>query len=172
MLLATARLDLRRFRLDDAPAFQRYRSVPDVARYQSWTTPVSIAEATSLVEQFAAGDPGTPGWFQYALELRSTATLIGDVGVRLHDNRMQADLGFTLAMEYQGQGYASEAVAVVLQDLFARGLRRVSADCDARNQRCARLLERVGFQNEGYRRSHTWIKGEWTDDRLFGLLSP
>jgi aminoglycoside 6'-N-acetyltransferase len=32
-------------------------------------------------------------------------------------------------------------------------------------------LERVGFRREGLRRSHTWIKGEWTDDLEFGLLA-
>ena len=34
-----------------------------------------------------------------------------------------------------------------------------------------RALERVGFTREGLRRSHTWIKGEWTDDLLYGLLA-
>jgi RimJ/RimL family protein N-acetyltransferase len=63
-------------------------------------------------------------------------------------------------------------VRAVLQDLFGRrGLRRVSAECDARNSASARLLERLGFQQEGHRPEFTWIKGEWTDDLLFGLLA-
>lgn len=84
---------------------------------------------------------------------------------------MQAKLGYTLAPERQGYGYATEAVRTMLDDLFMRGLRRVSAECDARNVRSARLLERVGFQLEGRRPEFTWIKGEWTDDLLFGLLA-
>ena len=52
-----------------------------------------------------------------------------------------------------------------------RGLHKVSAEVDARNGASARLLERVGFTREGLRRSHTWIKGEWTDDLLYGLLA-
>ena len=35
----------------------------------------------------------------------------------------------------------------------------------------ATLLQRVRFRQEGLRREHTWIKDEWTDDLLFGLLS-
>ena len=50
-----------------------------------------------------------------------------------------------------------------------RGLHRVSGECDARNIRSARLLRRLGFVPEGLRRQATWIKGEWTDDLLFGL---
>lgn len=171
VLLGTSRLVLRRFRPGDVDVFQCYRSDPDVARYQSWTAPVPHEDAASLVRQFAAGDPTQPGWFQYAIELRATETLIGDIGVHLHDNRRQAELGFTIAQEHQGQGYATEAVLAVLAGLFGRGLCRVSAECDVRNQRCVRLLQRVGFQLEGHRPAHTWIKGEWTDDLLFGLLS-
>jgi aminoglycoside 6'-N-acetyltransferase len=60
----------------------------------------------------------------------------------------------------------------MLHHLFTqRGLRRVSAECDARNVASAKLLERVGFRREGLRRQHTWIKDEWTDDLLFGLLA-
>ncbi len=76
-----------------------------------------------------------------------------------------------LAAGWQGRGYASEAVRTVLDNLFSQGLHRVSAECDARNERSARLLERVGFQREGYRPEYTWLKGEWTDDILFGLLA-
>jgi len=170
--LSTPRLVLRRFRPDDAPALAAYRSDPQVARYQSWAAPVSLAVASVLVDALAAGDPDVPGWFQYAVELRSAPGLIGDVGVNLHDNRMQAEIGFTLAAAYQGRGYATEAVRRVLDHLFTdRGLHRVSAECDARNVRSARLLERVGFRREGHRVANTWTKGEWTDDLLFGLLA-
>jgi RimJ/RimL family protein N-acetyltransferase len=171
VLLETPRLRLRRFRVDDAPVLAAYRSDPAVARYQTWNTPVSLAAAVRAVREFAEGDPGQPGWFQYAVELKSSKQLIGDVGVHLHENLMQAELGFTLAAEHQGRGYAAEAVWAVLHDLFMlRGLRRVSAECDARNEASARLLERVGFQLEGRRPAFTWLKGEWTDDLLFGLL--
>ena len=171
MLLETPRLRLRRFRVDDAPVLAAYRSDSDVARYQTWDAPVPLAAAVQAVREFADGDPGQPGWFQYAVELKSSKRLIGDVGVHMHENLMQAELGFTLAAEHQGRGYAAEAVWAVLHDLFMlRGLRRVSAECDARNDASARLLERVGFQLEGRRPAFTWLKGEWTDDLLFGLL--
>jgi RimJ/RimL family protein N-acetyltransferase len=170
VLLSTQRLTLRRFHPDDAAALAAYRSDPEVARYQSWAAPVSVATARELSAEFAAGDPRRPGWFQYAIDREDT--LIGDVGVNLHDNRMQAEIGFTLAPAYQGRGYAAEAVRGVVEHLFiVQGLHRISAECDARNARSARLLARVGFRHEGCRRANTWIKGEWTDDLLFGLLA-
>lgn len=169
----TSRLVIRRFQASDAAAFARYRSDPQVARYQSWTPPVMAKDATAQVGAFAAGDPSAPGWFQYAVALRCAQdVLIGDVGVRLHENLRQAEIGFTLDRKHQGHGYATEAVRALVRYLFAeRHLLRVSAECDARNAPSARLLERVGFRREGLRRQHTWIKGEWTDDLLFGLLA-
>lgn len=169
VLVSTERLIIRRFGAADAAAFAAYRSDPQVARYQSWEVPVSARDAERLVAGFAAADEGLPGWFQYAVELRAVGVLVGDVGVCLHDNEMQAELGFTLASAYQGSGYATEAVRCVLNRVFGTGIHRMSAECDARNVASMRLLERLGFRREGYRVEHTWIKGEWTDDLLFGL---
>jgi aminoglycoside 6'-N-acetyltransferase len=169
--IRTGRLVVRRFKAGDADAFAAYRSDPEVARYQSWDAPVSSADAARYMADFAAAEEGVPGWFQYAVALRGNGTLIGDVAVCLHDNGMQAELGFTLATAHQGKGYATEAARCVLDRLFGAGLHRVSAECDARNTASARLLERLRFRGEGCRRRHTWIKGEWTDDLLFGLLA-
>jgi aminoglycoside 6'-N-acetyltransferase len=169
MFVRTERLTLRRFAPADAERFAAYRSDPVVAHYQSWTAPLPLVEAQQTVERFAQDDPEAPGWFQYAVDL--DGALIGDLGLKLHENLMQAEVGFTLATEYQGRGYASEAVHGLLEYLFVeRELHRVSAECDARNTASARLLERVGFTREGLRLSNTWFKGEWTDDLIFGFL--
>ncbi|MFI5938284.1 GNAT family N-acetyltransferase [Actinoplanes sp. NPDC051494] len=172
MVIETERLVLRRFRMDDVAPLSAYRSDPDVARYQSWAAPYSLDKARYSVQTMIAADPGMPGWFQWAVELAASKTLIGDVGVNLADNLRQAEIGYTLAPALQGKGYATEAVHAILGHLFTvQGLHRVSAECDARNTRSARLLDKLGFTREGLRRQHTWIKNEWTDDLLFGLLA-
>ncbi|GGN43151.1 hypothetical protein GCM10012285_24220 [Streptomyces kronopolitis] len=93
--------------------------------------------------------------------------------MNLHDNRLQADLGYTLAPALHGHGYATEAVRAILGHLFRRGLHRVSAECDARNTRSARLLERTVFNLEGRRPEFTLNinTGEWADTLLYGLLA-
>ncbi|MDJ0347563.1 GNAT family N-acetyltransferase [Streptomyces sp. H10-C2] len=170
MLLHTSRLGLRRFTAADAPAFSAYRSDPAIARYQSWTAPFPLEAATERIRTYN-DDPQQPGWFQYAVELTADGCLIGDVGFHLHENLMQGDLGFTLAPGRHGHGYATEAVRAVLHNRFDDGLHRVSAECDARNTRSRRLLERVGFQLEGQRPAFTWAHGEWSDQCLYGLLA-
>jgi len=172
MLIATERLVLRRFRKADAPVLADYRSDPEVARYQSWDAPFPLLRAETAVANFIASDPDKAGWFQYAVERTEDKRLIGDVAVRLHDNLMQAEIGFTLATAYQKQGYATEAVRAVLDRLFRlQGLHKVTGECDARNAGSAGLLERLGFTREGRLRQQTYIKGEWTDDLIYGLLA-
>ncbi|MEV0899818.1 GNAT family protein [Actinoplanes sp. NPDC049802] len=172
MLLTTERLILRRFRASDAPVLSAYRSDPEVARYQSWEAPFPLERAQIAVRNFAAGSPDKAGHFQYAVELAAEETLIGDVYVRLHDNLRQAEIGFTFAGPYQKRGFATEAVSAVLDRLFGRqGLHKVTGECDARNVRSAALMERLGFRREGLLRQQTFLKGEWTDDLLYGLLA-
>ena len=172
MLIATERLVLRRFRPADAEPLAAYRSEPAVARYQSWDAPFPLLRAETAVANFIASDPDKAGWFQYAIERTADRLLIGDVAVHLHDNLKQAEIGFTLAQEHQKQGYAFEAVTAVLDRLFrVQGLHKVTGECDARNVASAGLLERLGFTREGRLRQQTYIKGEWTDDLLYGLLS-
>ena len=169
MRLTTERLVLRPFRAGDARTFAAYRSDPDVARYQGWEAPFSLAQAEEFVREIGAADPTAPGWYQFAVE--AGGVLVGDIGVGLHENQMQAEIGYTLATAHQGRGYATEAVRRVVAHLFEeRGLHRVAAECDPRNERSARLLTRLGFRQEGHRVRSTWMKGEWTDELLFGLL--
>lgn len=169
--MLTARLCLRPLRPTDAADLSAYRSDPGVARYQQWTEPYTVQDAHTLIGELEA-DAATPGWFQYGIERRTDGALVGDLGVHLHQNGQQAEIGFTLAVEHQGVGYGAEAVRRLLDHLLVeRGLHKVSAECDGRNLPSARLLARAGFQLEGRLRSHTWIKGEWTDDLWFGVLA-
>jgi RimJ/RimL family protein N-acetyltransferase len=172
VLITTERLVLRRFRGADAAVLADYRSDPAVARYQSWDAPFSLLRAETAVANFIASDPGRAGWFQYAVERKEDRALIGDVAVHLHDNLKQAEIGFTLATAYQKQGFATEAVGAIVDRLFrVQGLHKVAGECDARNVASAGLLERLGFRREGRLRQQTWIKGEWTDDLIYGLLA-
>jgi RimJ/RimL family protein N-acetyltransferase len=172
LILCSERLRLRRFELADAPALSSYRSDPAVARYQGFDAPFPLDAARAFVDGLARADPATPGWFQWAIERLDVPGLIGDVGVHLHEDRRQAAIGYTLAPPFQRQGYASEAIARLLEHLFRdRELRRVSAECDTRNAASVRLLERLGFRREGHLSSSTWSKGEWSDDYQYGMLA-
>ena len=50
------------------------------------------------------------------------------------------------------------------------GLRRIEADVDPRNEASIRLLERLGFQREGYLRERWLVDQEINDTVFYGLL--
>ena len=80
--ITTDRLVLRPMAPIDAAAFARYRSDPDVARYQSWDAPYPVASAERLIADQATLDGPVP-----AAGSRSPSTLdgelVGDVAVGL-----------------------------------------------------------------------------------------
>jgi RimJ/RimL family protein N-acetyltransferase len=171
--LAGERVALRRFDLADLAEFVRYRSVAQVARFQSWDAPYPRADGERLIRQLTHCHPDTAGeWFQFAVVLRRAGQLIGDCAAMPHaDDPRQCEIGFTIAPRYQGHGYATEATGLLAGYLFAgRGKHRITASCDARNAASAAVLERLGMRREGHLRESTWAKGEWTDDLLYGLL--
>jgi RimJ/RimL family protein N-acetyltransferase len=171
--LLAGRVELRRFRPGDAAAFAEYRSVAEVARYQSWDAPYPLAAAEDFVRDMMTRHPDTPGeWFQFAVALRATGELIGDCAAGPHDDdERQAEIGFTIAPGYQGRGFATEAARTLLGYLFGtRRKHRVVAYCDARNDASAGVLRRLGMRQEGHLLESTRAKGEWTDDLAFALL--
>lgn len=174
----TQRLVIRPLARADVTEFVRYRNLPDVARYQDWPLPYTRDLAHELVDDMERLGAPTPGeWFQIAIEHGTTGTLLGDLAVWLDDTGQLAMLGYTLAPEAQGSGVATEAVAALVDWLFAGGpdrepVHRISATLDPQNGASARVLEACGFSYEGTARSAAFVRGEWADDARFALLRP
>jgi RimJ/RimL family protein N-acetyltransferase len=170
--LLSPRLILRRFRGSDLVPFCGYRSDPRVARYQDWES-WSEEDGRQFLERQMTLHPDVPGtWFQLAIELAEKSALIGDCGLHtLADRPGQAEIGFTLAREHQGNGYATEAVDCLLDYAFGTlGKHRVIAVTDTRNAPAARVLERVGMRREGHFVENIWFKGGWGDEYQYAIL--
>lgn len=171
-IAVTERLVLRPMASGDAPALAAYRSDPVQARYQSWETPYPVDSAQTLIADMSEVRFAQPGaWLQVAIE--TAGRLIGDVAVRVDgDDPRQAEVGFTLAADAQGHGFATEALRAVMSLLFTdHGIHRIIASCDTRNDRSVALLERVGMRREAHHRKPAWWKGEWTDEYVYAILA-
>jgi RimJ/RimL family protein N-acetyltransferase len=167
--LRTDRVVIRRFRTEDAVTFAAYRSDADVARYQDWVS-CTRQEADDFVHEMAGAHPGVPGhWFQFALADPASDQHLGDVGLGVDaDDTSRAELGFTLAPEHQGKGYATEAVTRVIAYAFEQlGAETVYAVADARNDASIALLERIGMSR--VTTEHAMFKGEWCDEHTYEL---
>jgi len=170
--LRSPRLRLRRLGAGDAAALCAYRSLPEVARFQSWES-FTPDDAERLIAGQVSIEPDTAGtWFQLAIVEAVTDRVIGDCGLhfRAEDPR-QVELGITLSPAHQGRGLATEALGRVLEYLFGDlGKHRVSAVTDGENRAAAALFRRLGFRQEGHFVEHVWFKGAWGSEYLFALL--
>jgi RimJ/RimL family protein N-acetyltransferase len=165
LLLTTARLTMAPLSDHDVDAFTGYRQDPDVARYQSWGTDYSRADAERLLDDQRDGRVPSPGnWLQLAVRETSSGRLLGDLALhRLDDQPDTFEVGVTLARSSQGRGIASETLSELLDFLFDHErAHRVVAFCDSRNNPVARLLASVGFRQESRQVDADWFKGEWT----------
>jgi RimJ/RimL family protein N-acetyltransferase len=169
--LTTQRLTLRMLGRADIAEFTRYRNLDVVARYQDWPLPYTRDLAHELIDEMERVDGPTAGtWAQIAMT--RDGLLVGDIAVWLDDTSELAMLGYTVAPEHQGRGYAVEAANAVLVYLFEHiRVHRVAATIDPRNMASARVLERCGFEYVGTARSSAWSRGAWTDDARFSLLA-
>ncbi len=174
MELRTPRLLLRDFVPGDWPAVLAYQQDPRYLRYYAWTerTPEAVQE---FVGWFLAQQQAQPRLkFQFAVTLAATGELIGNCGVRKESaDALEASLGYELAPDHWGKGYATEAARAVLAFGFARlGAHRITAECVAENAASAHVLTKIGFQLEGRLREKEFYKGRWWDTLLFAILEP
>jgi len=89
---------------------------------------------------------------------------------RLH--WQSCELGFGLDAARQGRGLMTEAVGAALAYAFDDlALHRVSATHRVDNLASRRVLDRLGFVEEGIIREHAIAHGEWRDQVSMGLLA-
>ncbi len=172
MQLNAKRLVLREFVVEDWPAVLAYQRDPRYLRYYPWADRTE-ADVRAFVGMFLEQQKERPRRrFQLAITLLPEGRLVGNCGIRRKpDNNWEADIGYELAPDCWGQGFATEAAQAMVNFGFQElGLRRISSWCIADNAASARVLERLGFRQEGRLRRNECFKGRWWDTLLYALL--
>ncbi|WP_409019986.1 GNAT family N-acetyltransferase [Brevundimonas vesicularis] len=83
-----------------------------------------------------------------------------------------ATMGYWIGQPFAGQGVGTTGVRLVLDFAFSTlQLHRVEAACVPTNKASRRVLQKVGFREEGLARAYLKINGSWADHLLFGILS-
>ncbi len=81
-------------------------------------------------------------------------------------------LGYWIGEPYRRHGHTRAAVRALVGHSFSQlGLHRVEAACIPTNDASRRLLESVGFRQEGVARAYLKINGAWRDHVIYALIS-
>ena len=144
----TERLFLREFTNQDMDAVAEFRRDPRYLEYY-YRPPYTREECVRFVDECIAWSKESPRCkFQLAITDHSNGVLLGDCGVRTESvESRRGDIGYELSPVYWGQGFASEAVRVILQVGFEDlDLDEIEARCVVANERSVQLLHRLGFE--------------------------
>jgi ribosomal-protein-alanine N-acetyltransferase len=82
-------------------------------------------------------------------------------------------LGYSLGEKWQGQGLMFEAVQTAIRYMQRQQhIHRIMANYMPHNKRSGNLLQRLGFEREGYAKDYLLIDGKWQDHVLTALTTP
>ena len=169
--IVTERLVLRRYTHDDIPDLLEFASQPSVARVTSGWIPATedgVRKYIDLQNSFQPFEKDKV--FELAVARKEDGKVIGLIGLICQDHA-QGEMGWALAVEHRGQGYATEAARALMDYGFnALGLHRIHADTGVDNRASWRIMERLGMRREGLLRGAVYEEGKWVDRYIYGIL--
>jgi RimJ/RimL family protein N-acetyltransferase len=97
---------------------------------------------------------------------------IGSVSLKNISHSMKyAEIGYGISEAYHRRGIATHAVKLMIEKVFREtDLRKLIAYVHDKNAASCRVLEKLGFQREGFLREHFIINGSPENEILFALL--
>jgi ribosomal-protein-alanine N-acetyltransferase len=103
-----------------------------------------------LYRGWLGDDPAVLGFGPWIAVAREANRVVGSAGFVGRPRGGEVELGFGIAPESRGRGYATEAARALVEWALAQeGVERVVARCDADNAPSIRVLEKVGFTRAG-----------------------
>ncbi len=108
------------------------------------------------------------------LQRPQAAEILGTVSLSniIYGAFLSCFLGYRMARCETCHGYMSEAVGALVDIAFNRyGLHRIEANIMPGNHASVRLVERLGFMNEGYSSRYMQIAGCWEGHSHYVLLN-
>jgi ribosomal-protein-alanine N-acetyltransferase len=148
--LRTRRLLLRRWRDEDREPFAQISSDPEVMRYR--LAPLSRGESDRLIDETEASFDSN-GFGLWAVQRNEDSRLLGFTGFGFSDFDAPfcpaVDVGWTLARDAWGHGYATEAATAALDFAFDN-LRfdEVVAHTTESNERSQAVMRRLGMSHD------------------------
>ncbi|MBS0421476.1 MAG: GNAT family N-acetyltransferase [Proteobacteria bacterium] len=146
-LLTTQRLLLRQWRDSDRDAFARLNEDPLVMEYFPRCLPRDESEAWVSRTQVAMAERG---WGLWAVEVRGVVPFIGFVGLSVPMFTAHftpcVEIGWRIAKEFWGHGYATEAAIASLHFGFEKlRLQQIVSFTASLNERSIGVMQRIGM---------------------------
>ncbi|HEX8563438.1 MAG TPA: GNAT family N-acetyltransferase [Flavobacterium sp.] len=169
--LRTGRLYLRRLHLDDVNQMFAMRSDPEVMKYVPRPLAKTRQDAIDHITVINSRIDSNEG-INWAICKNDDPRMIGIIGhYRISPEHYRAEIGYMLLPEFHGNGYVSEAIAVVVEYGFEQmKLHSIEAIIAPENIASARVLEKNNFIKEAHLRENEYYEGRFLDTVIYSLL--
>lgn len=172
--LATARLLLRPYEVEDLAFILDLFGREDVARYLPWE-PMDEEAARALLGRrlYQTRIAAEGELLALAAMDPETGRAIGEFVLRLTSaESAQGEIGWAIHPDVQGRGLATEGAREMLRLGFVElGLHRIVAECDARHAASFRVMQRLGMRQEALFHEDQFLKGEWIGSIICAMLA-
>ncbi|MCH9633471.1 MAG: Acetyltransferase [Chlamydiae bacterium] len=145
--IQTERLILRQWRADDLPAFAKLNADERVLHF---FPSILTEEQSDLLAEIIQKELNEKDYGLWAVELKEGPSFIGFVGLHYQDFKADftpcIEIGWRLAFEQWGKGYAAEAASEVIKYAFDKlKLQKLVSFTSASNIRSIKLMKRLGM---------------------------
>lgn len=170
-LIETKRLRLQPLTTEYTDFVFRHFSNPAVTQYMLDEPPVLDYTQAQQIVQFYA-EPARKTYNRWVIVQKADAQPIGTCGYHKWDKRyFRAEIGYDLDPSFWGRAYMTEVLNAVIANGFERmKLNRIDALVYVENERSIRLLQRLGFTQEGLLRDYFCLNAKFYDHYIFSLL--
>lgn len=170
--LETDRLVLREILPCDTDAVYAIFSNGDVTKYYGLTTFGKVDQAEKLIEAFSSNFQTKKG-IRWGIELKGVPGLIGTIGFNLWSPvHKRAEVGYDIHPDFWRKGYASEAVAKIVEYGFQEmELTRIGATVFVENEGSSQLLMKQGFEHEGVLKKYMYQNNQAFDVNILAKFN-
>ena len=173
MELITKRLKIIELTAADLDNVHYLQSLPEIDQYNTLGIPESKQITENIINEWLNLQKKVPR-ISHILAIRKIETnqFIGIIALTFGKiNFKIEEVWYKILPSFWGQGLATEALKEILKFGFSTlKLHRIEAGCAVENVASFNVLEKAGMIREGQKRRVLPLKGQWSNNYIYGIL--
>lgn len=172
MEIKSERISLKKLKYEDLDFIYKMASEPLVYYYESDEKPNKEETYKKYSKKISSMEEFPDEYLIFLISILPEEIPIGEVFIQLNWEEMREwEIGYEVHPDYWGNGYATEAVKLLMKHCFENlNAHKVVGFCNANNTKSANLMERVGMNRDGILREGRLWRNEWCDEYVYSIL--
>ncbi|HEY4429464.1 MAG TPA: GNAT family N-acetyltransferase [Paenibacillus sp.] len=169
--LHTERLLLRKMKVSDSSSLFEVWSDSEVTKFMNidcFTDESQVKDMIKLLDELSLDNKA----IRFSIIEMESNKIIGSCGYNSLDfENEKAEIGYDIAREFWGRGYASEAISALLDYAFlSLKLNRIEAKVEPENVNSVKVLQKLNFTFEGTLRQSERVIEKFIDLKMYSKL--